>query len=157
LDSVLELKVQRYFLVALLVSQNGDCLARVVIAVVKEKDDFSSDFLLESPGRSDFSEQKSLWKKSTRLLAKTNNRVIHRLVLCNRYSLPIAARSLGEFQEASEAPVSIAILAEQATRKFAQRTAARRFELKMARRLRCVSITGRKGHASSSRLGGGPF
>jgi plasmid stabilization system protein ParE len=26
------------------------------------------------------------------------------LVLCNRYGLPIAARSLGEFQEASEAP-----------------------------------------------------
>src|SRR5438132_7665814 len=38
-------------------------------------------------------------------------------------------------------------LAERATRKFAQRTAARRVELKMARRLRCVSLTGRKGHA----------
>src|SRR5437588_13114870 len=79
------------------------------------------------------------------------------LVLCNWYGLPIAARSLGEFQEASEAPVSVAILAERATPKFAQRTAARRVDLKMARRLRCVSITGRKGHAPSSRLGGGPF
>ena len=79
------------------------------------------------------------------------------LVLCNWYGLPIAARSLGEFQEASEAPVSVAILAERATPKFAQRTAARRVELKTARRLRCVSITGRKGHAPSSRLGGGPF
>ena len=79
------------------------------------------------------------------------------LVLCNRYGLPIAARSLGEFQEASEAPVSIAILAERATRKFTQRTAARRVELKMSRRLRCVSVTRRKGHAPSSRLGGGPF
>src|SRR5213595_2264003 len=79
------------------------------------------------------------------------------LVLCNRYGLPIAARSLGEFQEASEAPVSIAILAERATRKFAQRTAARRVELKMARCLRCSSITGRGGHAPSSRLGGVPF
>src|SRR5436853_1874686 len=79
------------------------------------------------------------------------------LVLCNRYGLPIAARSLGEFQEASEAPVSIAILAERATPKFDQRTAARRVELKMSRRLRCVSVTGRKGHAPSSRLGGGPF
>src|SRR6516225_3673920 len=56
------------------------------------------------------------------------------LVLCNRYGLPIAARSLGEFQEASEAPVSVAILAERAMPKFAQRTAARRVELKMARR-----------------------
>src|SRR5438552_8292181 len=79
------------------------------------------------------------------------------LVLCNWYGLPIAARSLGEFQEASEAPVSFAILAERATQKFAQRTAARRVELKMARRLRCVSVTGRKGHAPSSHLGGGPF
>jgi len=79
------------------------------------------------------------------------------LVLCNRYGLPIAARSFGEFQEASEVPVSIAILAERATRKFDQRTAARGVELKTARRLRCVSITGRKGHAPSSRLSGGPF
>src|SRR5437868_15230792 len=79
------------------------------------------------------------------------------LVLCNRYGLPIAARSLDEFQEASEAPVSIAILAERATPKFDQRTAARRIELKTSRRLRCVSVTGRKGHAPSSRLGGGPF
>ena len=79
------------------------------------------------------------------------------LVLCNRYGLPIAARSLGEFQGASEAPVSVVILVERAPRKFAKRTAARRVELKMARRLRCVSITGRKGHAPSSRLGGGPF
>src|SRR5438445_9511804 len=80
-----------------------------------------------------------------------------RSVLCNRYGLPIAAKSFGEFQEASEAPVSFAILAEQATRKFAERIAARRVELKMARRLRCASVAGREGHAPSSRLGGGPF
>src|SRR5437870_9836739 len=80
------------------------------------------------------------------------------LVLCNWYGLPIAARSLGEFQEASEAlPRKRSGLAERATPKFAQRTAVRRVELKTARRLRCVSITGRKGHAPSSRLGGGPF
>jgi hypothetical protein len=52
-------------------------------------------------------------------------------VLCNRYGFTIAVRSLGEFQGASEAPVSAAILAEGATRKFAQRTAARRVVLKM--------------------------
>src|SRR6185295_6974829 len=80
-----------------------------------------------------------------------------RLVLCNRYDSPIAARILGEFQEASEAPVSTAILVERATRKFAQRTAARRVELKMVRRLRCFSVAGRRQPASSSRLGGGPF
>ena len=79
------------------------------------------------------------------------------LALCNRYGLPMAARSLGEGQETSEAPVSSAILAKRVTLTFAQRTAARRVELKMVRHLRCVSVTGRKGHASSSRLGGRPF
>ena len=34
-------------------------------------------------------------------------------MLCNRYGLPIAVRSLGEVQEASEALVSVAILAER--------------------------------------------
>jgi hypothetical protein len=48
-----------------------------MITVVKEKDDFSSDFLLEPPGRQNLSEQKSLGKKSARLLAETNNRMIH--------------------------------------------------------------------------------
>ena len=46
-------------------------------------------------------------------------------MLCNRYGLAIAARSLGEFQGASEALVSVVILAERATWEFAQRTAAR--------------------------------
>src|SRR5437660_5703814 len=79
------------------------------------------------------------------------------LVLCNWYGLPIAARSLGEFQEASEAPVSVAIPTERATQKFAQRNAARRVELKMSWRLRCISVAGRRRHAPSPRLGGGPF
>src|SRR5207247_9928253 len=85
------------------------------------------------------------------------NRTCSHLVLCNRYGLPIAARSLGEFQEASEAPVFIAILAERATPKFDQRTTARRDELKMARRLRCVSVTARKGQAPWARLCGRPY
>ena len=89
------------------------------------------------------------------LMSESRSR--QRSVLCNRYGLPIAAKSFGEFQEASEAPVSFAILAEQVTRKFAERIAARRVALKMARRLRCDSVTGREGHALSSRLGGGPF
>jgi hypothetical protein len=77
LDPVFKLKVQGDFLIAVLVSQNGNRLARVVIAIVKEKDDFSPDFLLKTPSRRDLSEQKSLRKKSARLLAETNNRVIH--------------------------------------------------------------------------------
>jgi hypothetical protein len=79
LDPIFELKVQGDLLVAVLVSQNGNGLARVVITVVKEKDDFSPDFLLETPGRRNLSEQKSFRKKSARLLAETNNRVIHRV------------------------------------------------------------------------------
>jgi len=71
--------------------------------------------------------------------------------------LPIAARTLGKFEGASEAPVSVVILAERATRKFAKKTAAGRVELKMVRRLRSSSVIGPKGHAPSSRLGGGPF
>ena len=69
----------------------------------------------------------------------------------------MASRSLGEYQEASEAPVSVAIQVERATPKFDQRAAARRVELKMARRLRCFSVAGLNGHALASRLGGKPF
>jgi len=54
-------------------------------------------------------------------------------------------KSTGEFQGASEAPAPKAFGAvhERATQKAAQRTTARRVELKMVRRLRCPSITGR--------------
>jgi hypothetical protein len=51
----------------------------------------------------------------------------------------MAVRSLSEFQGASEAPVSIVILVERATRKFAQKTAARRVELKWA----CACVASR--------------
>jgi hypothetical protein len=49
-----------------------------VITIVKEKDNFSANFLLETPGRQNLSDQEPLRKKSARLLAETNNRVIHR-------------------------------------------------------------------------------
>src|SRR5205823_6063398 len=72
-----ELKIQSYFPVTVVVSQNGSCLARVMIAVVKEKNDFSADLLLQAASRDNFSEQESLGKKSARLLAETDNRMIH--------------------------------------------------------------------------------
>jgi len=78
LDPILELKVYRRFLAALLVLHNGNRLSRVMITIVKEKDDFSANFFLETPGRQNLSDQKTLGKKSARLLAETNNRVIHR-------------------------------------------------------------------------------
>jgi hypothetical protein len=77
--------------------------------------------------------------------------------LGNWYGLSIATKSFSEFQGVCDVPVSFAILVEQATRKFAERAAARRVELKMARRRRCFSVTGRPGHVPSSRLGGGHF
>src|SRR6266516_2195131 len=49
-----------------------------MITIVKEKDDFSANFFLETPGCQNFSDQKPLGEKSARLLAETNNRVIHR-------------------------------------------------------------------------------
>jgi hypothetical protein len=45
---------------------------------MKEKDDFSPDLFVETPRRDNLSEQKPLGKKSAGLLAKTNDRVIHR-------------------------------------------------------------------------------
>src|SRR6266481_4392498 len=65
-------------MIAVLVLQNGNRLARVVVAIVKEKDDFSTDLVLEPPRRQNLSDQEPLGKKSARLLAETNNRVIHR-------------------------------------------------------------------------------
>ena len=64
-------------MIALLVSQNRNRLARVMIAVVKEKDDFSANFLLDASGCENLSDEISLGKKSARLLAETDNRVIH--------------------------------------------------------------------------------
>ena len=48
-----------------------------MIAVVKEKDDFSANFLLEMSSGQNFGNQISFRKKSARLLAETNNRLMH--------------------------------------------------------------------------------
>jgi len=77
LDAILELKIQGHFLGAVSVAQKGDRLPRIMITIVKEKDDISADFVLEPSSRQNFSEQESLWKKSARLLAETDNRLIH--------------------------------------------------------------------------------
>src|SRR6266496_1267168 len=49
-----------------------------MITIVKEKDDFSANLFLKTSGRQNLSDQKSLGKESARLLAETNDRVIHR-------------------------------------------------------------------------------
>ena len=93
MNPILELKIQGYFPTALLVSQNGVRLARVMIAVMKEKDDFSPNLLLQTAGRQNLSEQESLGKKSARLLAETNNRVMHR---SKEPSYPIGSFSIAK-------------------------------------------------------------
>ena len=62
---------------AVLVSQNGNRLARVMITIVKEKDDVSANLFLETPGRQNLSDQEPLGKKPARLLAETNNGLMH--------------------------------------------------------------------------------
>ena len=61
----------------MLISQNRSRLARVMIAVVKEKDDFSANFLLEMSSGQNLGSQISFRKKSARLLAETDDRLIH--------------------------------------------------------------------------------
>jgi hypothetical protein len=56
LDPILELKIQSYFPVAVLLSQNRSRLARVMIAVVREKDDFSANLFLDAARRQNLSE-----------------------------------------------------------------------------------------------------
>jgi len=68
-----------------------------------------------------------------------------------------AGGNFGVFQGASEAAVSVAILSERATQKNTKIPPARRVAMKMARRLRCSSVTICNDIAPSSRLGGGPF
>src|SRR4051812_12911433 len=65
--------------------KNRARLARVVVAVVTEKNNFASDFGLQPPRGPDFGHQKPLGKKPARLLPKTDDRCCHRL--CQRRTL----------------------------------------------------------------------
>ncbi len=58
-------------------SQNRYRLARIMIAVVKEKHDFASNFLLKLSGGDNLGIEKSFWKKAARLLPETDNRRGH--------------------------------------------------------------------------------
>jgi hypothetical protein len=49
-------------------------LARIVIAVVIEKNDLPADFRLQAPGGKDFGGEKSLRKDPAGLLAETDDR-----------------------------------------------------------------------------------
>jgi hypothetical protein len=58
-------------------SQDRYRLARIMIAVVKEKHDFATNFLLKLSGGDNLGIEKSFWKKAARLLPKTDNRRGH--------------------------------------------------------------------------------
>jgi hypothetical protein len=78
-------------------------------------------------------------------------------VSCSGNTWAFVGEDFGDFQGASEALVSAAILAERATQKIAKILPTLRAARRMARRLRCISVAGHNGHAPSMRLGGGPF
>ena len=73
-----------------------------MIAVMKEKDDFSTDLLLEAASRHNFSEQEPLGKKSARLLTETNNRVIHNSMRTSYPGGNFRAAKQGLLQDRSE-------------------------------------------------------
>jgi hypothetical protein len=58
-------------------SQDRYRFARIMIAVVKEKHDFATNFLLKLSGGDNLGIEKSFWKKAARLLPETDNRRGH--------------------------------------------------------------------------------
>ena len=73
LDFVFESKIEVRRLVGFAMAQNGFRFARIVVAVVKEENNFAADFFLQPPRGLDFGNEKSFRKKSARLLAKTDD------------------------------------------------------------------------------------
>ena len=69
------------FTTGMLFPQDRYRLARIMIAVVKEKYNFAADFPLKLSGRYNFGIEKSFWKKTARLLSKTDDRRGHFLKL----------------------------------------------------------------------------
>ena len=59
------------------VAQYGDRLSRIMIAVVKEKDDLATDFTLEFSRGRNLGVEKPLGEKTTRLLSETDDRRAH--------------------------------------------------------------------------------
>jgi hypothetical protein len=58
-------------------SQDRYRLARIMIAVVKEKHDFATNFLLKLSGGDNLGIEKSFWEKAARLLPETDDRRGH--------------------------------------------------------------------------------
>ena len=73
LDPVFEGEVELGRLIGFAMAQDGLRLARVVVAVVAEINDFAADFRLQPPGRLDFGNQEPPREKPARLLAETND------------------------------------------------------------------------------------
>jgi hypothetical protein len=73
------LKIQGVFAAGVSLAQRGDGLARIVIAVVQEKDNLAADFLLQPARARDFGVKKSFGEKSARLLAEADDRRAHAL------------------------------------------------------------------------------
>jgi hypothetical protein len=68
-----ESEVELGGLVGFAVTEEGLSFARIMIAVVVEKDNLTADLALQSAGRLQFGDEESLWEKPTGLLAKPND------------------------------------------------------------------------------------
>jgi hypothetical protein len=73
LGLALEGKIQQQRLIVFSMTQQGFRFAGVVIAVVKEKDDFAADFGFEASRGLDFRIQKAFGEEPARLLAETDD------------------------------------------------------------------------------------
>ena len=73
LNRVQEPEIDAMFMTGMSFSQDRYRLARIMIAVVKEKHHFATDFLLKLSGGNNLGIEKSLWKKAARLLPETDN------------------------------------------------------------------------------------
>jgi hypothetical protein len=74
LEPVFESEVELRRFAGLAMAEEGLGFARIMIAVVVEKNNFTTDFRLQPAGRLDFRSQEPFRKKSARLLAETNDR-----------------------------------------------------------------------------------
>src|ERR1700738_4617924 len=73
LNTIFKGKVKLRRLKSVPVTQDSSRFAWIVIAVVEEENNFTTDCTLQPSGGPDFRKQKTLWKKSAGLLAKTND------------------------------------------------------------------------------------
>src|SRR3954454_21645402 len=77
LDLVFEIEVQRDLAAGMAITNRGNRLTRVVVAVVVKEDNLAADLLLHAARGDNFRVEKAFRKKAARLLTETDNRIAH--------------------------------------------------------------------------------